>query len=674
MTKLSRPGIEWTMQCVKVPVGGPPGLPKALFPSVLPDHLLPERVNSRSQLPINELPSEILLSKEFSKAHLIEHSSLPQEQESVPMLSSPVSIQAPLHDLSPLVQALKGPPPIVPDSPLDQVVTLSQINHPDVLIRNFRPGQKISDLNRHGIRGSQNTPSIGPPPVNLLCACLNRSPRVISSGSGSHESREFQPSIQEDGHNRTLSVFPEEFVGKANVTLNKQCEARCILVGFLPIIDHSQEHPTVKSEEQGEGLISELPMQTKIFEPWDTGEKVKQDDEHSRGAGASGKSTKKCHTEKYRLKSLRLIGAKYTKPQPRTGPNLHEHQSWCHPKLSIFPGVKGHSNDFNQELRGPGGSLNPFDSSGVNGPGGHGSENKEIPWPGQGKDSEMLPNLGLISDLVLELELSDEVETVIDSDVLQPYPPGGSNSFIREPPDTPMPPVPLPVIPLFHDCSSTWDTGFVAGCRFTTGQSGGPPLQSRENEAQWNAGFVAGCLFTAQIPGMLMFQPHSCGPDWNAGFVAGCTFASKGPQAPKYSVAQPQSDPTDLITPVGHMPTASQASNTTQTVQLTDSLCKLIPSSTSQDLGVQPANVLPRDKHSPTAAQATVDSERLNVVGSGLSLQSPEGTPKTTLQHGRDKKRHKCSVCDKEFPKKYRLEDHMHQHRDQAKGTSHSIL
>ncbi|CAE6475379.1 unnamed protein product [Rhizoctonia solani] len=185
--------------------------------------------------------------------------------------------------------------------------------------------------------------------------------------------------------------------------------------------------------------------------------------------------------------------------------------------------------------------------------------------------------------------------------------------------------------------------------------------QSREYEAGWSAGFVAGCALISQMLGISLgtfrMQPDPTGYP-QAQHLPSIPIATPLPSddAPP---AQPWSatslDNTSVCALSSHLPQNLVAeTNGSQTH----------PSAVPDTSQVNAGNEVPNDFQNSATPASHVTAPEPSVRASTSSDSTQ------ILQHGQDKKKHRCNLCGKTFHKKYQLGDHMNRHRGQPKAYS----
>ncbi|CAE6531471.1 unnamed protein product [Rhizoctonia solani] len=699
----------------------PFGKPQCLSAAL--DH--PSRAQvSRFWLSVNKLPSDTPAPGELSKTRLIAHNTLPQEHELIPTPPGLEMNRDSLHKLSPLVRALQG---LAPISFEPRPLRLIRSSHIGSFVHDCLPNLKRDDLDCHKIMDSPNVPSCGaghfnrlvdakraetsehpgdidysPLPANAVCASDNNS-FVLDLGGCSHEPCNIsRSSIHKNEHDGPQPTpFKESIlVGATNAPTGPPYKPKCTSTALAPTTtNHLQGADWVVKVDEGEegGIGFEPPTQTKIFEPWETGDRAEQAGEHSLGAGRAGWKQENRRDHEGALprdvmgvpvQRCRSMPHRQCRPR-RTKLGSRASLPFCryHPFYPRIPpglqSVKRHSGNSDPPPGQHGAPLSPFDFNTLGFPfnNSFGSVDGESPWSGGDPGLGLLPAPEL-NIVPLQVFFGQEPAPNIASP--QPQHRGEGDPAVQQRTNAPPPPVPLSTETQLGARGPTWNAGFVTGCGFATRQSGRSLPQLHVNDPEWNAGFVAGCVLVAGASGKSLPLPHKWGPEWNAGFIIGCTFASQTSGGPHADESWSQPNLIETVTQVA--PPAAMdtfANGDTQirqpAVALDNPIAPPLLPDTPQSLGAQTVNDLPHDRPASSPTQIATERSKSDDTQIGTALVPREAAPgandntleipaEQTLQHGHDKKKHRCSVCTKAFHKKYRLEDHIHTHRNQAKG------
>ncbi|CAE6510782.1 unnamed protein product [Rhizoctonia solani] len=340
--------------------------------------------------------------------------------------------------------------------------------------------------------------------------------------------------------------------------------------------------------------------------------------------------------------------------------------------------VKGCSANFNWELDGFGDTPDPFDFLPFNGYSNNfGSMNRGAFQPGQGSGSDLQTGLEISNDSLQFL--LGTAESTLSIPTLQPQYHNGINLPVQQPLYAPLPPVPLSINTQSNTRGPRWDATEPApnilDSRSQYHHNGGdstirpsshaPPTPSASSanpqfdvsRRARDAGFVAGWFASR---GGSLSQPQQSGPEWNAGFVAGCMLASRMLVGPPSSASPPQPSPTTTS-----MQIAPSMRATTVPNDVGQSL------STAAGPDVQAAvNQQPHDQPGPSTFQITTRSNTPNDAqpsvpstsqepASGVNNDISTGSNIGPIRRRRDRKKHTCSDCGKEFSGKYRLDNHI---------------
>ncbi|KAH7338133.1 hypothetical protein B0J17DRAFT_411793 [Rhizoctonia solani] len=352
-----------------------------------------------------------------------------------------------------------------------------------------------------------------------------------------------------------------------------------------------------------------------------------------------------------------------------------------------------------------------------------GSANGGVIWSGQGPGSELYSELE-VSDGWLEDPFLDFTESILNIPSLQPRYHGGDDLFGEQLSYAPLPPFPLSITPKPHRDRLEWDIAFVTAHMLTTcppevSQFGAPRERVDPTEALGPINAPAGidlyATLTTPVPSTYSAAHSHTTPQpstneaaspqsafrlnlspgepqssdyksgWNAGFIAGCELIIGMLGESQSGMFRSQADSiSPLVQNLLSTHTAAHSSkNIISTLQPNTNIDNTITPLPSTELSRNPVLEVTDSQSHPQASTNTyqVASQNDTPIDARLGddLTTPEWTPGSNdpsaslnaiqpLEHGHDKRKHQCDVCNKRFHRKYQLEDHMHRHRGQARG------